>query len=75
MLIAHACDTVLCVRDAERGEATKAVPTLPLLTLEGCPKDGVVERSEVRNHPLSLLIGGKGGYIPPNRREGWLYSY
>jgi len=28
------------------------------------------ERSEATNLPLSLLIGGKGGYIPPNRREG-----
>jgi len=27
------------------------------------------ERSEV-HLPLSLLIGGKGGCIPPNRREG-----
>jgi hypothetical protein len=36
------------------------------------------ERSEVpkgllSNLPVSLLIGGKGGCIPPNRREGRLY--
>ena len=36
------------------------------------------ERSEVHkgllsNLPISLLIGEKGGYIPPNRREGRLY--
>jgi len=28
------------------------------------------ERSEAANLPLSLLIGGKEGCIPPNRREG-----
>jgi len=31
------------------------------------------DRSEASNLPLSLLIGGKGGCIPPNRREGRLY--
>jgi len=36
------------------------------------------ERSEapkglLSNLPVSLLIGGKGGCIPPNRREGRLY--
>jgi len=31
------------------------------------------ERSEAANLPKSLLIGGKGGCIPPNRREGRLY--
>jgi len=36
------------------------------------------ERSEAAkglpsNLPISLLIGGKGGCIPPNRREGRLY--
>jgi len=30
------------------------------------------EFSEAANLPLSLLIGGKGGCIPPNRREGGL---
>ena len=25
--------------------------------------------------PISLLIGGKGGCIPPNRREGRLYPF
>jgi len=45
---------------------------------EGCEGLGtafVDERSEVHkgllsNLPISLLIGGKGGCIPPNRREG-----
>jgi len=27
------------------------------------------------NLPVSLLIGGKGGCIPPNRREGRLYPF
>jgi len=31
------------------------------------------DRSEAANLPVSLLIGGKGGCIPPNRREGRLY--
>jgi len=28
------------------------------------------ERSEASNLPISLLIGGKRGCIPPDRREG-----
>ena len=51
--------------------APKAVPPLPLLTLEGCPKDGVVS-------PLLTLEGcPKDGVVSPLltlrgvRRTGW----
>ena len=69
-----ACDTV-CVRGAEGAETTPSFGH-PSNVRRG--KVGTAfgaKRSEDHkglqsNLPVSLLIGGKGGCIPPNRREG-----
>jgi len=64
-----ACDT-MSVRDAEGGETTTSLGH-PSNVRRG--EGGTAfedERSEAANLPLSLLIGGKGGCIPPNRRKG-----
>jgi len=66
------------VRDAEGGETTPSFGHPSNVRRgEGGTAFGA-ERSEaakglLSNFPKSLLIGGKGCCIPPNRREGRLY--
>ena len=59
---------VCCVRDAEGAKTTPSFghPSYIRRDKGGTAFGG--ERSEV-HLPVSLLIGGKGGGIPPNRRE------
>jgi len=52
------------VREAKGGETTPSF---------GHPSNVRRGKGLLNNHPKSLLIGGKGGCIPPNRREGRLY--
>jgi hypothetical protein len=60
------------MRDAEGGETTPSFGHPSNVRRGGGGTAFETERSEV-HLPLSLLIGGKGGCIPPNRREGRLY--
>jgi hypothetical protein len=59
----------ICVREAEGGETTPSFghPSNVRRAPEAALPLGVSDL------PVSLLIGGKGGCIPPNRREGRLY--
>jgi len=84
----HGClQNDVCVRDAEGGETTPSFghpsnvrrgETTPSFGHPSNVRRGgggtafKAEQSEV-HLPISLLIGGKGGCIPPNRREGRLY--